>query len=90
MGQPTADDIIKQLRDNPQYREALGRARTPDERKNIARFVEGFASNFAPILQQLGAAMEHDPEFLIKLGRALVERQDVLNNQSPAPASGSI
>jgi hypothetical protein len=90
MSAPTRNDVLKMLRDNPQYREALGRARTPEERKNIQRIVEGFLGNFTPLFQQLSDAVEQDPEFPIKLGRALAERQDVLKDASKAPVSGSI
>jgi hypothetical protein len=90
MSGPTRDDILRALRENPQYREALGRARTPEERKNIARLVEGFAGNFAPLLQQVSDAVDSDPEFPIKLGRALADQQDVLKAASQTPVSGSI
>ena len=83
-------DILKILRENPQYREAMGRARTPEERKNIQHIVEGFVGNFAPFFQQVADAVKNDPELPIKLGRALVEKQDVLKTRNQAPVSGSI
>jgi hypothetical protein len=83
------EDFIKRLREHPQYREALGRARNAAERKAIASIVEGF---FLPAADILGPAIEQaqkDPAFAAKLGRALLEKQSVLTPQSQTPVSGS-
>jgi hypothetical protein len=82
------DELIKQLRDDPNYRAALGRARNAAERKAVSAMVEGFVGNVGEIL---GPAMEqakNDPEFNAKLARALKEHYSVLNNGSQ-PKSGS-
>jgi hypothetical protein len=84
----TREDFIKSLRENPQYREALGRARNVEERKAISRIVEGFVGSFAGVLGPAIEQAEQDPTFAAKLGRALVEKQDVLN-KSQQPTSGS-
>lgn len=84
----TREDFIKSLKENPQYREALGRARNAEERKAISRIVEGFVSSFADVLGPAIEQAEKDPTFAAKLGKALVEKQDVLNT-SPQPVSGS-
>jgi hypothetical protein len=85
----TREDFIKRLREDPSYREALGRARNAEERKAISRLVEEFVGNFAEVLAPAIAQAESDPDFAAKLGRALVEKQDVLSKQSQAPVSGS-
>lgn len=85
---PTREDLIKQLKEDPKFREALGRARTTEERKALQRLVEEFVGGFAPLLQQIDSAVKQDPHFVEKLGKALAEKQGVLNPDPPR--SGSI
>jgi hypothetical protein len=84
----TREDFIKRLREDPKYREALGRARTAEERKAISRIVEGFVGSFANVLGPAIEQAEQDPAFATKLGRALIEKQDVLS-KSQQHTSGS-
>jgi len=86
----TRDEFLKRLREDPAYREALGRAQNAGERKTIQKLVEGFVAPFADILGPAIERAENDPEFAAKLGQALVEKQSVLSNQSQTPTSGSI
>lgn len=84
------EDFLKRLREDPAYREALGRAKNAAERKFIQKVVEDFVGPFADILGPAIEQAESDPEFAAKLGQALVEKQSVLSQQSQTPTSGSI
>jgi hypothetical protein len=77
------NDLIKRLRADPMYKEALGKARSAVERKAIAELVEGLVG---PIGDVLGPAIERakqDPEFAKQLGKALSEGKDVLTGSMP-------
>jgi len=81
-------DFVKRLRENPKYREALGRARNAAERKAISDTVEGIIRSFGDIMGPAIDQAQSDPEFAAKLARALQEHKDVLN-RSQQPTSGS-
>ena len=84
-----SDDFVKRLREDTQYKEAMGRARSPAERKMIAKFVEGFVGSVGAIL---GPAIEQartDPEFAERLRKALNEGKDVLTDEG-TEVSGSL
>lgn len=82
------DDFIKRLREDPRYRAALGSARSAKERKNISTVVEGFVGSFGDILGPAIEQAKNDPEFVVKLVKALKERESVLN-KSQQHSSGS-
>jgi hypothetical protein len=82
------DEYLKRLREDPRYREALGRARTPEERKAISSLVEDFVGSAADILLPALDRVKNDPEFAKQLAKALHERQGVVK-QSTTPVSGS-
>lgn len=82
------DDFIKRLREDKQYREALGRCKTPAERKAVATFVETFVGTVGNIMGPVIERAEQDPEFAKRLAMALAEHKPVLSN-SQTPTSGS-
>lgn len=84
----SGNDFIKKLRSDVLYRQALGRARTPEERKAIASMVEGMVGSIGDVLGPLIDKARQDPEFAKQLGRALAEGGGVLNDV-PTKASGS-
>ena len=85
----TREDFVKRLREDPRYREALGRARTVAERKAISELVESFVGSAGAILGPIIEQSQNDPEFASQLARALLEKQGVLSKSQPV-ASGSI
>jgi hypothetical protein len=82
------NDLIKRLRADPMYKEALGKARSPAERKAIAELVEGLVGRVGDILTPVIDRVKHDPEFAEQLGKALDEGKDVLTDSTP-DTSGS-
>jgi hypothetical protein len=83
------NDFVKRLREDPQYRASLGRARNPAERKIIATLVEGLVGGIGDILGPAIEKARNDPTFAAKLARALSEGKDVLSNSEPAPSGSS-
>lgn len=83
------EDLVKRLKEDPRYREALGRARNPAERKAIASLVESLVGEAGAILGPIAERVESDPEFREQLAKALNDRQGVVSQQSPTPVSGS-
>jgi hypothetical protein len=82
------NDFIKRLREDKQYREAMGRCRTSEERKTVANLVETFVGTVGDILGPAIERAQKDPEFSRRLARALSEHKRVLSN-SQMNVSGS-
>lgn len=84
------DDLIKKLRANPMYREALRMARNDDERRRIIATTEGFLSSFvdsfSPIVNRAG----NDPAFASQLQEAMKSGAKVVRESDGSTiASGS-
>lgn len=82
------ENFLKALREDPRYREALGRARTPQERKAIQHLVEGLVGGIGDVVAPAIERAKVDPAFATRLARALAEGKDVLSNSETA-TSGS-
>lgn len=54
-------DLIKKLRSDSIYKEALKAVKDVDDRKKIIFIVESFLSDFENSLKPLQSAIEHDP-----------------------------
>lgn len=74
-------DALKQLRSNPSYRAALGRAKNINERKAIASLVEGLVNAVGEILDPLLEQARSDPELAARLAEALNVGGGVLSNE---------
>ncbi len=63
----TKQDLIKRLRNDPMYRDALKLAKTDEERRRIMATAEGFLSGFIDSLLPLANKIAQDPEFASQL-----------------------
>ncbi len=81
------DDFLKRLREDPRYKEAIAKARTPAEKQKIVNLVEGFVGSFGEILGPLIERSKIDPEFAQQLGQALSGRQDVVTTEPVSSGS---
>lgn len=66
-------DNVKALRRDPRYREALAKARTPEERKAVAGMVEGLFDGLMKAVEALAQRAQDDPGFERELRQALDE-----------------
>jgi len=82
-------DFLRQLYENDKYKEALAKARTPEERRMIAATVTEFVGSWADILAPIIDQAQKDPAFRERLGRAVNERRGVVTGSEPA-SSGSL
>ena len=81
-------DFLKRLYENEKYKQALARARTPEERRLVAAMVTEFVGGWADILAPIIDQAQKDPAFAERLGRAVNEKRGVVTGSEPA-ASGS-
>ncbi len=82
-------DFLKQLYENDKYKQALTRARTPEERRMVASLVTEFVGGWAEILAPIIDQAQKDPAFAERLGRAVNEQRGVVTGSEPA-SSGSV
>jgi len=64
-------ELIKRLRNDPMYLEALKMAQTDEERRRIIALTEGFLSSFVDSMTPLAAKAASDPAYAEKLREAL-------------------
>lgn len=69
MSQP--NDLVKKLRTDAKYKEALGKARSGAERKAITQLVETFVGAIGDVLGPAIARAKSDPSFARQLAMAL-------------------
>lgn len=81
-------EFLKRLHESDKFKDAMGRARTDEERQKVQAAVDAFVGSFADVLGPLIERAQSDPEFAQQLGRVLAERQQVVTTSDP-PKSGS-
>jgi hypothetical protein len=85
---PKKNDLVKRLRNDELYTQALGRARTLKEREIIANFVEGFVNKVDEVMAPLIERAKRDPEFAKQLVKAMSEGKGLLTG-GQSSVSGS-
>lgn len=65
------EDLIKKLRADPMYREALRMARNDAERRRIIATAEGFLATFVESLSPVINRAQNDPKFATQLQEAI-------------------
>jgi hypothetical protein len=75
----TASEALQRLRADPQYQQALARARTPEERDLVVRLVESFVGGIVEAATRLATQADAG-----QLSEALGEKQRVVNEGASA------
>lgn len=84
------EDLIKKLRANPLYRDALKMARNDAERRRIIAVTEGFLTEFVTNINPVFGHAQTNPKFATKLQEALKSGAQVVKESDGTPiASGS-
>lgn len=85
----TKDDFIKKLHEDSLFKQALAKAKTPEERAAITRIVENMVGNFAAVLAPAIDRAKTDPVFVEQLKRALVGGEQVVTAVEPETSGSS-
>lgn len=84
------EELIKRLRADPTYRQALKMARNDAERRRIIATAEGFLSTFVDSLTPVAGRIAQDPVFASQLQQALKHGSQVIRESDGRPiVSGS-
>lgn len=67
----TKEELIKRLRADPMYRDALKMAQTDAERRRIIATAEGFLSSFVETMAPIAAQIKQDPGLAAQLLEAV-------------------
>lgn len=67
----TKEELIRRLRTDPMYRDALKMARTDAERRRIIATAEGFLSSFVETMIPVAAKIKQDPDLAAQLQEAV-------------------
>jgi len=83
----TKETLIKRLRNNQMYRDALKMAKTDVERRKIIATTENFLSNLVEKLSPVFEKASNDPKFAEKLQEAINSSTNVITDDDNDQAS---
>lgn len=83
----TQQELLKLLRSNTLYRQALGSARNDAERAQLAAAAESYVTSVGEVLLPLIVRAKSDPDFAKQLSEALKGSSSVLKGSEPETGS---
>lgn len=81
----TKEELLKRLRNDPTYRDALKMAKTGEERQRVIAVAEGFLSQFFDSVSPIASHIKQDPAATTQLVEALNGNAPLIRESDGAP-----